>query len=255
MILLVLWLLLHAPSTTFFSERPHLVSLAVDHEVASRVDSYVLDLLPPEDHANSTRSGYDVSGFLDPVKVIHTVGAFVAVITIAWLALHFILVGGFYACHFGVHAAIALHERRQFPPTSCSARYVYNYIIIYITLIMSMSFTNDCIIIIMLRSSWICVLVKGYKRTESIYLPPNSHGHLLFKIIKHKRGIPIDEQMLSRGVKVIRHAVPLREQGIFNQTTVFLTKVAGKGGGGNHHGSKNDGISGDYSLIYDSYLN
>ena len=94
MILLVLWLLLHAPSTTFFSERPHLVSLAVDREVASRVDSYVLDLLPPEDHANSTRSGYDVSGFLDPVKVIHTVGAFVAVITIAWLALHFILHGG-----------------------------------------------------------------------------------------------------------------------------------------------------------------
>ena len=125
MILLVLWLLLHAPSTTFFSERPHLVSLAVDREVASRVDSYVLDLLPPEDHANSTRSGYDVSGFLDPVKVIHTVGAFVAVITIAWLALHFILVGVFYACHFGVHAAIALHERRQFPPTSCSTRYVY----------------------------------------------------------------------------------------------------------------------------------
>ena len=74
MILLVLWLLLHAPSTTFFSERPHLVSLAVDREVASRVDSYVLDLLPPEDHANSTRSGYDVSGFLDPVKVIHTIG-------------------------------------------------------------------------------------------------------------------------------------------------------------------------------------
>ena len=128
-------------------------------------------------------------------------------------------------------------------------------IIIYITLIMSMNFTNDCIIIIMLRSSWICVFVKGYKRTESIYLPLNSHGHLLFKIIKHKRGIPIDEQMLTRGVKVIRHAVPLREQGIFNQTTVFLTKVAGKGGGDNHHGSTNDGISGDYSLIYDSYLN
>ena len=129
MILLVLWLLLHAPSTTFFSERPHLVSLAVDREVASRVDSYVLDLLPPEDHANSTRSGYDVSGFLDPVKVIHTVGAFVQRPLLQSLGLHCIgiLVGVFYACHFGVHAAIALHERRQFPPTSCSTRYVYNY--------------------------------------------------------------------------------------------------------------------------------
>ena len=39
---------------------------------------------------------------------------------------------------------------------------------------------------------------------------------------------------------------PLQEQGIFDQTTVFLTIVAGKGGGGNHHGSTNDGISGDY---------
>ena len=108
MILLVLWLLLHAPSTTFFSERPHLVSLAVDREIASRVDSYVLDLLPPEDHANSTRSGYDVSGFLDPVKVIHTVGAFVAVITIAWLALHFILVGVFYAYVYSIALAVVL---------------------------------------------------------------------------------------------------------------------------------------------------
>ena len=50
---------------------------------------------------------------------------------------------------------------------------------------------------------------------------------------------------MNRGVSVIRHAVPLQEQGTFDQTTVFLTIVAGKGGGGNH-GSTNDGISGDY---------
>ena len=49
-ILIVLWLLPHAPSITFFSERPYLVSLAVDRKVASRVASNVLDLLPPEDH-------------------------------------------------------------------------------------------------------------------------------------------------------------------------------------------------------------
>ena len=50
MILIVLWLLPHAPSITFFSERPYLVSLAVDRKVASRVASNVLDLLLPEDH-------------------------------------------------------------------------------------------------------------------------------------------------------------------------------------------------------------
>ena len=75
------------------------------------------------------------SGFLNPVMVIHTVGAFVAIIATAWLALHLILVGVFYTCHFGMHATIALHERRQFPSGMC------------ITIIMSVSFI--CIIIIM----------------------------------------------------------------------------------------------------------
>ena len=59
------------------------------------------------------------SGFLNPVMVIHTVGAFVAVIATAWLALHLILVRVFYTCHFGVHAAITLHKRRQFPSGMC----------------------------------------------------------------------------------------------------------------------------------------
>ena len=63
------------------------------------------------------------SGFLNTVMVIHTVAAFVAVIATAWLALHLILVGVFYTCHFGVHAAIALHERRQFPSGIC---YMYH---------------------------------------------------------------------------------------------------------------------------------
>ena len=80
------------------------------------------------------------SGFLNPVMVIHTVGAFVAVIATAWLAL---LVGVFYTCHFGVHAAIALHERRQFPSGMC------------ITIIMSMSFI--CITIIIQVKLDLCV--------------------------------------------------------------------------------------------------
>ena len=66
------------------------------------------------------------------------------------------------------------------------------------------------------------MFVKGYKKTVS--LTPNSHGQLLFNIIEHKRGIPIDEQILN-GVSVIRHAVPLQEQGIFDQTRLFATQI------------------------------
>ena len=62
-------------------------------------------------------------------------------------------------------------------------------------------------------------------------------------IIVHRRGIPIDEQILNKWSECHQACtVPLQEQGIFNQMTVFLTIVAGKGGGGNHHGSTNDGI-------------
>ena len=92
-ILIVLWLLPHVPSITFFSERPHLVSLAVDRKVASQACGQQCrstasrgSLIKP---ALDTMSA---SGFLNPVMVIHTVGAFIAVIATAWFALHLILV-------------------------------------------------------------------------------------------------------------------------------------------------------------------
>ena len=79
------------------------------------------------------------------------------------------------------------------------------------------------------------MFVKGYKKQ----FPPAKF--LWTVVVEHKRGIP---NRYLNGVSVIRHAVPLQEHGTFNQTTVFLTIVAGKGGG--NHGSTNDGISDDY---------
>ena len=63
------------------------------------------------------------SGFLNTVMVTHTGRSLHCRYCNCLACTAFDTGRSFYTCHFGVHAAIALHERRQFPSGIC---YMYH---------------------------------------------------------------------------------------------------------------------------------
>ena len=131
--LVVLWLLFHVPATPFFLERPHLVSSAEAYRIeAGRGPRASSNLLLPlsysEGHINRSLADADLSRFLNPVVILHTLGAIVVAVAVIGFVLYILLIIAFWACHLGVHSAIVLHERRQIPHSSPTVKFMrYNY--------------------------------------------------------------------------------------------------------------------------------
>ena len=74
-------------------------------------------------------------------------------------------------------------------------------------------------------------------------LPPTKFPWTVVASLNTKKAFQLMNRILNKWSECHQACtVPLQEQGIFDQMTVFLTIVAGKGGGGNHHRSTNDGI-------------
>ena len=96
------------------------------------------------------------------------------------------------------------------------------------------------------------MLITGCGKTELVYLHPDSCGWSLYHEIKRRRGIPICHQMLTHGVTVVKHRVSLKKQGVSHQSTIFLSLVSGKGGGGN--GRSIDPMSGKFCCNFSFFF-